>query len=78
VAWSGAGIDLRTGRPSPEQVRAAVERVLAEPSYTARAREIAASLARHGGAAAAGDLIERLAGTRAPVHRDADPWSAVP
>jgi UDP:flavonoid glycosyltransferase YjiC (YdhE family) len=76
VAWSGAGIDLRTGRPSPEKVRAAVERVLAGPSFTARARDIAASLARHGGAAAAGDLIERLAETRAPVHRAADPWSA--
>jgi UDP:flavonoid glycosyltransferase YjiC (YdhE family) len=76
VAWSGAGLDLRTGRPSPAKVRAAVERVLAEPSFAERARAIGASLARHGGVATAGDLIERLAETRAPVHRVApDPWA---
>lgn len=75
VAWSGAGLDLRTGRPSPQQVRAAVERVLAEPSFTDRARRIGASLARHGGAPAAADLVEQLAGRRAPVHRaTANPW----
>lgn len=79
VGWSGAGIDLRTGRPSAHVVRTAVERVLAEPSFAARAKEIAGSIARHGGVAAAGDLIERLAHTRAPVPRDvADPWARHP
>ena len=33
VHWSGTGIDLRTGRPSPAQVAGAVRRVLAEPAY---------------------------------------------
>lgn len=76
VAWSGAGVDLRTGRPSPDKVRAAVQRVLADPSFAARAREIGASLSRHGGVAAAAGLIERLAETRAPVPREAaDPWA---
>jgi UDP:flavonoid glycosyltransferase YjiC (YdhE family) len=64
VGWSGAGIDLRTGRPSAGAIREAVERVLTEPSFTARAREIADSIARHGGVAAAGDLIEKLARAR--------------
>nr|WP_246324859.1 glycosyltransferase [Petropleomorpha daqingensis] len=70
VAWSGAGLDLRTGRPSPAKVRAAVERVLAEPSFAERARAVGESLARHGGAATAADLLERLAETGAPVRRE--------
>jgi UDP:flavonoid glycosyltransferase YjiC (YdhE family) len=40
VRWSGAGIDLRTGRPKPDQVAAAVRRVLREPSFTERARSL--------------------------------------
>jgi UDP:flavonoid glycosyltransferase YjiC (YdhE family) len=74
VGWSGTGIDLRTGRPSPSAVRAAVERVLATPSYRSRARAVGESLAAHGGAVTAGNLLERLAATRAPVPRERDPW----
>jgi MGT family glycosyltransferase len=40
VRWSGAGIDLRTGRPSPENVAAAVRRVLAQPRYATHARAL--------------------------------------
>ncbi|MFG2936646.1 glycosyltransferase [Streptomyces sp. NPDC048282] len=31
VEWSGTGVDLRTGQPSPEAVRDAVAKVLGEP-----------------------------------------------
>lgn len=76
VAWSGAGVDLRTGRPSPDQVRRAVDHVLGEPSYRVRARLLAASLSRHRGAQAAVELVERLAREGRPVPRDpANPWS---
>ena len=74
VAWSGAGVDLRTGRPSPRQVRDAVERILGDPSYAASATDIGASLARHGGAIAAAELVERLAASGRPVLRTSDPW----
>lgn len=47
VAWSGAGIDLRTGMPEPSAVRAAVDTVIAEPSYRRNARRIAADAADH-------------------------------
>jgi UDP:flavonoid glycosyltransferase YjiC (YdhE family) len=47
VGWSGAGVNLRTGSPSPEQVREGVLRLLAHDSYRRRAEEIAAEMARY-------------------------------
>ena len=67
VAWSGAGINLRTGTPSPKRIRAAVRDVLETPTYTARARAIADELSRYGGPKLAADLIERL-GSRDPAR----------
>jgi UDP:flavonoid glycosyltransferase YjiC (YdhE family) len=60
VAWSGTGIDLRTGTPGPGQVLDAVNRVLGEPKMRERAGELAAALAAAGGAVRAADLVERL------------------
>lgn len=74
VAWSGVGIDLRTGSPSPSRVRSAVNRVLEDSTFAARAEQIGVSLARHGGAEAAVDLIEDLADSQRPVLRSSDPW----
>jgi len=45
VAWSGAGVDLRTGTPDPDAVHTAVQRVLAQPGYRAAARRMADSAA---------------------------------
>lgn len=42
VAWSGAGIDLRTGRPSGTRIRAAVRTVLDDPSYRRSAMRLQA------------------------------------
>src|SRR5690606_6542107 len=49
VAWSGTGIDLRTGRPSPKAVRTAVRRVMAEVSFRERARALASEMADYNG-----------------------------
>ncbi len=38
VAWSGAGINLRTGTPGPAMVRAAVREILDDDRYLRRAR----------------------------------------
>ncbi|NUQ30647.1 MAG: glycosyl transferase [Acidobacteriaceae bacterium] len=38
VAWSGCGIDLKTGTPTAEQIRDAVRTVLAESSYRQKAQ----------------------------------------
>lgn len=60
VGRSGAGIDLRTGKPSPRALRHAVDRVLDEPGRTRRARELAGALAAAGGTPEAGRLVEEL------------------
>ncbi len=61
VAWAGAGLSLpwRLCRPGP--LRWAVRRVLADPSFTARSREIAAWGASHDGADRGAALVEALA-----------------
>ncbi len=45
VQWSGAGINLHTGRPSVAMVARAVRRVLSRPSYRVRARALQAEIA---------------------------------
>ncbi len=67
VRWSGTGIDLRTGKPSPSKLDAAVRRVLAEPSYRARAGALAAEIAATDPLGTITDVLVELArsgGTR--------------
>ncbi|RLK52336.1 glycosyltransferase [Microbacterium telephonicum] len=61
VAWSGAGVNLKTGTPTAMQVRTAVRRVRADPSYRAAAQRVAAQLEAAGGAGAAASALETLA-----------------
>ncbi len=51
VGWSGAGINLKTNRPSPAQVASAVQRVISDGSYRDRARALAAEIAQAPGLA---------------------------
>ena len=48
VAWSGTGVDLRTGTPTPQQVRTGVARVLAEDRFRTAASRVAAELSSLG------------------------------
>jgi len=65
VSWAGAGLSLpwRLCRPGP--LRWATRRLLAEPSFRARAEEIAAWGREHDGAARGAELVEQLATRRA-------------
>jgi len=45
VQWSGTGINLHTGRPSPAMVARAVRRVLSRSSYRQRAQGLQAEIA---------------------------------
>ena len=47
VAWTGAGIDLRTGTPDAAAIAKAVDAALSDPSYHSAARRLAADAARH-------------------------------
>ncbi len=69
VAWCGAGIDLRTGRPSPKKIRAAVARLRTEPAFKARVTELAAEMTHYDAATRGAELVEELIATRAPVVR---------
>lgn len=61
VAWSGAGIDLRTGTPTAAAVAAAVDRMLGDDSYATAAAEVGRQLRDLGGAAAAAGIVEASA-----------------
>lgn len=73
VQWTGVGLQLRTTRPSPEKVRAAVRRVLAEPSFRAAAGRVRAEMAPHDAGLEGALLLERLAATGRPVTEPVAP-----
>jgi MGT family glycosyltransferase len=47
VAWTGAGISLGTSRPTPEQLRSAVRKVLKDDTYRAKARALQNNFAQY-------------------------------
>jgi MGT family glycosyltransferase len=65
----GAGVVLAEQRLTPALLRAALEHVLATPSYTAAARRMADSLAATNGPGVAAELLERLADAKQPIYR---------
>jgi UDP:flavonoid glycosyltransferase YjiC (YdhE family) len=67
VAYAGVGVNLRTNRPSPSTVAAAVDRVLAEPRFRQRAQAMQAELAAHDAPVECADLLERLVMEGRPV-----------
>jgi MGT family glycosyltransferase len=60
VVEAGVGLRIEPHQCTPERLRAAVERLLTEPSFRDNARRMADALARYAGAARAAELIEAL------------------
>jgi MGT family glycosyltransferase len=60
VAWTGTGIDLRTGTPTPGAVRAAVRDVLNDGRYRDAARRLEAAFARRCGVAEIAALVDEV------------------
>jgi MGT family glycosyltransferase len=58
VAWSGAGINLQTGTPTAEQIRAAVDEMLANRKYSKRAKELAKSFANYDSLSTTSEIVE--------------------
>jgi UDP:flavonoid glycosyltransferase YjiC (YdhE family) len=71
VAWSGAGIDLKTAVPTPRRIAEAVGAVLADDRYRRNAARIRDDYARYRAPQRAADLIEKLAVSGAAVRRAA-------
>jgi UDP:flavonoid glycosyltransferase YjiC (YdhE family) len=65
VQWSGAGINLHTGRPSQAMVARAVRRVLTRPSYRERAAALAAEIAASDPLGTIAHVLDQLCATRA-------------
>jgi UDP:flavonoid glycosyltransferase YjiC (YdhE family) len=62
VAWTGAGINLRTGAPTAGAVRAAVREVLGDGRYLAAARTLETAFARRDGVAEIAALVDEVIG----------------
>ena len=64
VAWSGTGVDLRTGTPTAAQIGRAVRDVLQNPGYLARARDLQAAYAQRDGVAEICALVDEVIAER--------------
>lgn len=60
VVEAGAGIRLSPARCTPKRLRAAVERVLEEPSFKQNAQRLATIFSQYGGPDRAAELLEKL------------------
>jgi MGT family glycosyltransferase len=69
LARAGAGIDLKTGRPSAEQIRTAVRRLLDDGRYAKRAGELGEVYRRRDAGDLSAELVESLVDQRRPVAR---------
>jgi UDP:flavonoid glycosyltransferase YjiC (YdhE family) len=69
ISWAGVGLSLPWRLCRPEPLRWAARRILAEPSFTARAEEIAAWGRENDGAVRGAELVEDLARRRATAPR---------
>jgi UDP:flavonoid glycosyltransferase YjiC (YdhE family) len=73
VAWSGAGINLKTGRPTPTSIRDAVRQLLTDGRYLNRARELETDFARRDGVAEVAALVDEVIRERRPASHRSHP-----
>jgi len=67
VAWTGAGVNLKTGDPTAHAVRAAVREVLNNDRYLRSARSLEAAFARRDGVAEIAALVDEVIRERQAV-----------
>lgn len=68
IAWSGVGVRLRHQRPTPEELRKAVGRVLADPSYAQAAQRVGAEIVASPGAAGFARVVDEAICAVSPVE----------
>jgi MGT family glycosyltransferase len=64
VAWTGAGLNLKTSTPTAEMVGGAVRKILAEPGFRAHAKRLAAEYAQYDAVTRGVDAIEKTINDR--------------
>lgn len=67
IHWTGVGVRLGTTRPSPEAVRAGLDRVLQQRSYAEAAQRVKREMDEHDAAQEGAALLEELARTQRVV-----------
>lgn len=60
VAWSGVGINIKTGTPSEQEIYRAVKTILHEPNYKNKTQKLQTSYQRYDASRRAADLSEQL------------------
>jgi MGT family glycosyltransferase len=60
IAWSGAGINLKTGTPRAAMLRNAVREILDDGRYLSRARELEVAFAQRDGIAEIAALVDEV------------------
>ncbi len=65
VLEAGAGLRIAPEQCTPERLRAAIQRILSEPSFRQNAQRLAEACSRYGGPAQAAELLEGLGSSSA-------------
>ena len=67
IEWAGVGINLKTKKPTPKQIRNAVKKILESPQYRQKAKLFQADIAHYDAPTLSAKLLEQLATTKQPV-----------
>ncbi|MBF2027940.1 MAG: glycosyltransferase [Oscillatoriales cyanobacterium C42_A2020_001] len=69
VEWAKVGINLRTGKPTPAQIKRAVKTLLTDSSYRTRIKQFQTKIQQYDAPTIAAELLEQLAETKQPISR---------
>ncbi|NEQ26774.1 MAG: glycosyltransferase, partial [Microcoleus sp. SIO2G3] len=67
IEWAGVGINLKTSKPTAQQIRSAVRKLLTDPHYKTRAQDFQLAIRQYDAPTLAATLLEQLASTKQPV-----------
>jgi UDP:flavonoid glycosyltransferase YjiC (YdhE family) len=68
VAWSGAGLNLHTGNPTPNQIRDAVIRVRSEPYFRRHAVRLSDTIRQTDALAAVASIVDAVSPSQYQYH----------
>jgi UDP:flavonoid glycosyltransferase YjiC (YdhE family) len=60
VEYTGAGINLRKQKPTPEEIKNAVKKIMSDPSYKLKAEELQKEFAKYDAPTVAVEMIEEF------------------